>query len=73
MRLLCDLISEDDGSEGYLVDFQGKAINNLLEQRELQWRAEEEAARKAEEEERAEVERRLEEAVPAPQDPEEEW
>ena len=29
----CTVVSDDDGSEGYLVDFQRKAVDRIVEQR----------------------------------------
>lgn len=57
------LLLEDDGSEGYLVDFQKKVIDTIVNKREKQrQKEEEEAERKA-----------LAVPIPEPENSDEEW
>ncbi|GFO03566.1 coiled-coil domain-containing protein 174 [Plakobranchus ocellatus] len=62
-------IPDEDGSEYYLVDFQKKAIDAIVEEREVKRNAD-----KRREEEEEEAERKaLAEEIPEPSCPDEEW
>ena len=54
-------ISEEDGSQKYLVDFQRKNIDTIIDKRNNRLKEEEEEKKL------------LAERVPAPDNPEEEW